>query len=60
LVKCHKLFDKNHFQEISFLFMFLALDVDYRGDVANAAGIVFSSCNDEKAISEYTAKLDNW
>jgi deoxyinosine 3'endonuclease (endonuclease V) len=38
--------------------MFLALDVDYRDNVANGAGIVFDDILEDKSISEYTIKID--
>jgi deoxyribonuclease V len=38
--------------------MFLVLDVDYKGDQANAAGIVFSSYEDSISVIEYTARID--
>jgi deoxyribonuclease V len=39
--------------------MILALDVDYKEKIANAAGIVFSSWQDGSPISEYSVKIEN-
>ena len=38
--------------------MILATDVDYKGNEANAAGIVFNSWYDDESHAEYTVKLD--
>jgi deoxyribonuclease V len=39
--------------------MILALDVDYREKNANAAGILFSSWQDDSPKSEYSVKIEN-
>jgi deoxyribonuclease V len=39
--------------------MILALDVDYRGRIANAAGIIFPSWQDDSPKSEYSIKIEN-
>lgn len=38
--------------------MIIATDVDYKGNTANAAGIVFRNWEDTEPVSEYTVKLD--
>ncbi len=38
--------------------MILATDVDYKGNTANAAGIVFKNWNDTESFKEYTVQLD--
>ncbi len=38
--------------------MILATDVDYKGNTANAAGIVFKDWTDSESFKEYTVQLD--
>ncbi|NJO92211.1 MAG: endonuclease V [Chloroflexia bacterium] len=38
--------------------MILAIDVDYKGNTANAAGIVFKDWKDSESFKEYTVQLD--
>lgn len=46
------------FKLISTNLMIIALDVDYRGNKANAAGIVFKNWKDHESVAEYTVQLD--
>lgn len=38
--------------------MIIATDVDYKGDTANAAGIVFKNWDDETSYKEYTIQVE--
>jgi deoxyribonuclease V len=39
--------------------MILAVDVDYKDDIANTAGIVFNEWNDSNHINEYVTRIEN-